>query len=73
MSKTDNWHSVITNKKDHWQSIEWCTKQFGRHWSAVDNRDGVWCYFWAGREQFSPCIWHFERERDAVWFNLRWL
>ena len=68
----ENWHSVITGKNDHWQAIDWCTKHFGQRWSVVDNRDGIWCCFWAGQEQFSSYIWHFEHDRDAMWFKLKW-
>jgi len=69
----EDWHTVRIDKKNYWQAREWCMKQFGQRWSAVDNRDGIWCCFWAGRDQFSSYIWHFEHECDAMWFKLRWL
>jgi hypothetical protein len=67
-----DWHTVSTEKANHWRATDWCTKQFGQRWSVVDNRDGVWCCFWAGREQFESYRWYFENECDAIWFTLRW-
>jgi hypothetical protein len=68
----EDWHTVITGKANHWQATDWCTEQFGKRWGVVDNRDGVWCCFWAGREQFGSYRWYFENECDAMWFTMRW-
>jgi hypothetical protein len=69
----EDWYTVITSKENHWQATDWCTQQYGRRWSVVDNRAGTWCCFWAGQEQFGSYKWQFENEHDAVLFTLRWL
>jgi hypothetical protein len=69
----EDWYTVITGKHNHWQATEWCTQQYGRRWSVVDNRAGTWCCFWAGQEQFGSYKWQFENEHDAVLFTLKWL
>ena len=70
-------HVIIMPKfPKQWQATRWCTEQFGPRWSAVSNRDGVWCCFWIGtraQEHSGKYEWLFEREADAVLFSLRWL
>ena len=68
----EDWHAVITGNENHWQATQWCIEQYGKRWGVVDNRDGVWCCFWMGREQFDSYIWRFKNDRDAIWFKLRW-
>ena len=68
----EDWHTVFTGKANHWKATDWCTKQFGKRWDVIDNRDGTWCCFWAGREKFGSYRWYFENECDAIWFKLRW-
>lgn len=50
----------------------WCTKRFGKRWSAIDHREGTWCCFWAGRERPGHFRWCFTHEQDMVLFLLRW-
>lgn len=50
----------------------WCTEKFGPRWSAVDNRTGVWCCFWAGRKHPGYYRWLFTKEEDLALFVLRW-
>jgi hypothetical protein len=68
----NDWHIVITEKTNNWLATQWCIEQFGKRWDVIDNRDGTWCCFWAGREKFGSYKWHFENECDAIWFTLRW-
>ena len=68
----NDWHIVITEKTNNWPATQWCIEQFGKRWDVIDNRDGVWCCFWAGREQFGSYRWYFENECDAMWFTMRW-
>lgn len=58
--------------KNQWQATEWCTEQFGRRWSVIDNRAGVWCCFWLGTRGPGGYEWLFLNEQDAVLFALKW-
>ena len=58
--------------KDYHAMSTWCTEQFGKRWSAIDHRDGKWCCFWGGRENFGHYCWHFSNEEDLILFLLRW-
>ena len=51
----------------------WCENQFGQRWGIVDNREGTWMCLWAGKERRDHYRFHFENERDYLWFRLRWL
>lgn len=55
-----------------WRVDAWCIEKFGPRWSAVDNRSGTWCCFWAGRDNPKYYDWLFRNERDAVLFALTW-
>jgi hypothetical protein len=68
---------LITTTKhrndSHAQQTVWCEEKFGKRWSAIDNKEGVWCCFWAGRSMPGSYRWHFMNEQDAMLFSLRWL
>lgn len=57
----------------HWEQTKWCEEKFGKRWSVVDNREGVWCCFWAGRENPGKYKFEFTNEKDAILFSLTWL
>jgi hypothetical protein len=38
----------------------------------LSNRTGEWCCFWAGFRQGGGYRYHFESERTALEFALRW-
>jgi hypothetical protein len=66
-------HTVLLKSKKEGYSIDaWCTEKFGKRWSALDNRDGRWCCYWAGRENPGYYRWYFRDEKDLVLFLLRW-
>lgn len=58
--------------KNQWEVTKWCTEKFGKRWSVVDNREGVWCCFWRGRIVPESYEWFFQNEKDALLFMLRW-
>lgn len=61
---------------NQWQVNQWCEEHFGKRWSPVDNREGVWCCFWLGFrvEDYSGGYkWLFKNESDAMLFALRWI
>lgn len=66
-------YELILPKDNHWQMSKWCTQQFGPRWEAIGYRQGTWCTFWEGRDNFGMYRWHFKNEKDMVWFKLRWL
>lgn len=51
----------------------WCASQFGQRLGVPDTMHGSWCVFWAGRQLPDHYRFHFENERDYLWFRLRWL
>jgi len=57
----------------HASQTVWCEQKFGKRWSVIDNRDGVWCCFWGGRGLPGFYKWEFQNEQDALLFSLRWL
>lgn len=66
-------HTVYLKKNRYGYEIDaWCKNQFGEEWSAIDNHDGKWCCFWAGRERPGYYRWQFTNEQDMVLFLLRW-
>lgn len=62
----------LLSKNNHWEQDQWCTEHFGKRWSVIDNRSGVWCTFWRGRESPGSYEWFFQNEQDALQFILRW-
>lgn len=64
---------IVPKKQHQWQADVWCTEKFGKRWSPVDNRTGVWCCFWLGTRDVRGYEWLFLNEQDAVLFALRWL
>lgn len=68
-------HEVFLKKRSethNWQMTAWCTEKFGKRWSAVDHREGIWCCFWAGPDSPGDYRWCFTNEQDMVMFVLRW-
>lgn len=63
---------LIPKIRHQWEADTWCTQQFGKRWSVVDNREGVWCCFWSGGAMPGSYEWYFLNERDAMMFALRW-
>jgi hypothetical protein len=63
---------LIPKIRNQWEADAWCTQQFGKRWSVVDNREGVWCCFWRGRAMSGSYEWYFLNEQDAMMFALRW-
>lgn len=72
-SSKDFPHTFLLSKNKHWETTAWCEQQFGKRWSVVDNREGVWCVFWRGRDNPGMYEWYFEHEQDASRFVLRWM
>lgn len=68
-------YEVYISKTKHRQAESWCSIQFGPRWSALDNRQGIWCVFWAGPRSKNPGSYryYFQNEQDAVLFSLKWL
>lgn len=58
---------------NHASQTVWCEQKFGKRWSVIDNRDGLWCCFWGGRSIPGSYSWHFKNEQDALLFSLTWL
>lgn len=65
-------YQAITFKTNHWEATEWCEKNFGPRWEAIDNRNGSWCTFWKGRGIPGSYEWYFEQEKDYLMFLLKW-
>lgn len=65
---------IIPKIKNQWEADKWCTEKFGKKWSVVDNREGVWRCFWRGFKSPGPgnYEWSFKNEQDAVLFALTW-
>lgn len=62
---------VFIDTRHHVDAERWCRKNFGKRW-GLDNRNGVWGYFWAGPDRHSQYRFNFAREQDMMWFILRW-
>lgn len=73
ISSKDFPYSIIIPKINHHKALVWCTKKFGPRFSVVDNQDGVWSTFWAGRSIPRSYIWHFKNEKDYLVFSLKWM
>ena len=65
-------HSILIDSKKHRDAKDWCLTQFGKRWKAIDDTDGGWTMFWAGREHHDKYIFHFVEEQDKLMFILRW-
>jgi hypothetical protein len=75
-------YMALIDKQLHRPAGLWCDEQWGARWCPVDNRDGLWCMFWAGHswdqdEEEHPANGkyrvHFKTEEQYIWFKLRWL
>ena len=56
----------------HWAAEDWCRKQFGKRWTAMD-QTGSWACFWGGSNDPSRYRFCFAESEDAVFFALKWL
>lgn len=63
---------LLKSFKSQHEVSAWCTERFGERWSVIDNREGVWCCFWRGRDNPGCYEWMFANECDAMMFMLRW-
>lgn len=73
-SSNDFEYRFFTPKmKNQWAATQWCEEQFGKRWSVISNRDGVWCCFWRGRSLPESYEWYFQNEKDALLFSLKWI
>ncbi len=81
MNNTDNdfpYVILMPTKQHKWQMTEWCQQQFGKGWSVVDNRQGVWRCFWSRKiksREYDTSVyeWSFKNKKDAILFTLRWV
>ena len=65
-------YEVLIESHRHVAAYDWCKRMFGKKYSPIDNRDGVWAMFWAGthiRDKYRVCFTH---EQDLAWFKLAW-
>lgn len=67
-------YTISIHKSKQREAERWCSDHLGKRWSVVDNRQGVWCCFWAGTRTEHPGYYdfHFLNERDMCWVALRW-
>jgi len=65
-------YTVKIHKSKHRQAQDWCREQLGPRWSAMDNRTGTWCCFWAGNKDFEHFDFYFLNEKDMIWAALKW-
>jgi hypothetical protein len=65
-------YTVQIHKSRHYEAEAWCREHLGPRWSVTENRNGIWCCFWAGRENFGYYNYHFGNERDMIIFSLKW-
>lgn len=67
-------YEVWVRRDRHRQAETWCRENLGQRWSVVDNRDGIWCCFWAGFRSPEPGMYryYFKNSEDALVFSLRW-
>jgi hypothetical protein len=65
-------HEVLIDSEKHLKASRWCAKQFGQRWEAIGYRSGLWCLFWAGRDNPGKYRFCFAREQDMLLFILRW-
>lgn len=64
---------ILPGLKNQWNATQWCENKFGKCYSVIDNRNGVWCCFWLGpRSSISGYEWLFLNEKDAILFALKW-
>jgi hypothetical protein len=65
-------YEVTISKHQHHKAESWCRANLGPRWEVFSNHTGTWCCFWAGFQQGGDYRYHFESERTAVEFALRW-
>ena len=65
-------YTVRIHRDRQREAERWCRENLGPRWSVTDNRQGIWCCFWAGLRQAYPGYdYHFANERDMIWFALK--
>ena len=72
----EDWYTILAPSKPttgHHKQIVWCEERFGKRWSAIDNKQGIWCCFWSGRKNPGTYRFEFKNEQDAILFSLTWL
>lgn len=63
---------LLPKMQNQWAASDWCRQQFGEQWNVLDNRQGIWCWFWRGRDNPGSYEWYFQNEQDAIMFLLKW-
>ena len=71
LSKLD--HEIWINERKHVDAERWCRTHLGKRWNVIDQRDGRWACFWAGREAHDKYRFCFAQEADAIVFALKWV
>lgn len=68
-------YEVYISKENHRAAEVWCREKFGPRWSALDNKQGIWCVFWAGTRSKNPGSYryYFLNEQDYLMFILKWI
>ena len=62
---------IDINRGNDSAAEDWCRKQFGKRWTALD-QTGRWACFWGGRNDPSRYRFCFAESRDAVFFAVKW-
>ena len=64
---------VFIDAHQHGPARKWSIDHFGARWCPIENRNGIWTMFWAGRDAPKKYKFSFAKERDYIMFTLRWL
>lgn len=56
-------HEVLIHKSKRVRAAQWCEKKFGRSWTPLDNRAGVWTMIWAGHDRTFTDMTDFDKYR----------
>ena len=65
-------YEVLIPRSRHHEAEAWCRARLGPRWAALDNLSGEWSCFWAGFQRGGGYRYHFESEKVAMEFALRW-
>jgi hypothetical protein len=65
-------YEVVISKENHKEAAAWCRERLGPRWEVTRNRKGIWCCFWEGFRRGGDYRYHFQNDKDAVLFVLRW-
>ena len=66
-------YTVRIHKTQSRKAMHWCEQNLGPRWEAIGNKNGIWCCFWAGRDDYEHYNFYFLNERDMIWVALKWL